>query len=597
MIGSRWLALLGNFLALALLVGALAFLQVSNAEKDLLFCLPAYSILACATLLALLANRSGFQVNSICLGASLVFCGYIAIRALLSPANYAARPDLYSLLAAVTLYGLTLTVLSTSRWRITLILSLLAFAIVHVLVSVIQAGWGENLMLVSSLENVEQSSRATGLYVNPDHLAGLLEVLGIFGLSITCWSRRPRWLKVVTAYLTAACYLGLALTGSRGGYLSAVTSLILFALLSLIALRAAGTSLLFRFGGGGLILLLIALLSIGFILQQKASLKDRAATLFNDEGRRDLWQAALQQWKLQPVLGTGSGTYRFYGRQFRAERMQSDPVDVHNDYLHLLCEYGLLGAAAFLLFLVAHLRQGWRSFVHLGPKRLAADCLLFSDRFALALGGLCAIGAYIVHSAVDFNLHIPANALLMAFVFGLIAQPGGDAQSVSQPHPAIALPKFVLASLGAILLFQSARLYPGEHYAERARAALRDEEPASAISFAEEALKHERKNPHIFFYLGRALVASGNAEGRTAEERRSFYTEALAAFDRARQLVPLDGTYPLEMAFCLDSLGKFNQAAQMYQLALARDPRSAAVTQRYQAHLAAWKNADTPEKK
>ena len=158
----------------------------------------------------------------------------------------------------------------------------------------------------------------------------------------------------------------------------------------------------------------------------------RIATI--DTGRLDLWRAAIEQWKSQPLFGTGGGTYQFYGRQFRAERMQSDPVDAHNDYLELLGDYGLIGALLFLFFFLAHLRHGWRTFVYLGPKRLAAGSLPLSNRLALNIGALCAIATYVVHSAVDFNLHIPANALLLAFVFGIVANadielPAGDSRS------------------------------------------------------------------------------------------------------------------------------------------------------------------------
>ena len=104
--------------------------------------------------------------------------------------------------------------------------------------------------------------------------------------------------------------------------------------------------------------------------------------------------------------------------------MQRDPVEVHNDYLHLLAEYGALGAFGFLVFLALHCRRGWKSFQRLGPKRVAVSALLLSNTMALNMGALCSIAAYAIHSVFDFNLHIPANVLLFAFVFGLIANPG-----------------------------------------------------------------------------------------------------------------------------------------------------------------------------
>ena len=478
--------------------------------------------------------------------------------------------------------------LSSSTIRMTLIVSLMALAVVHVLVGVIQFSRGDNFMLIPFLQRVDYGHRASGFFVCPNHLAGLLEVLGIFGLSITCWSRWPVWSKLLVAYLVCVCFAGVALTGSRGGYLSVAASLIVFAILSLIVLRSGGRNLLLKFGLSGLVALTAALIAVALLFHQSFVLSERAGNIIDTNNMRfNLWHAAIQQWKLQPLSGTGSGTYRFYGRQFRTEKMQNDPVDVHNDYLHLLCEYGLVGCAGFLLFFFAHLRQGLRSFAHFGPRRIAARGSPLSDRLALTIGALSAIAAYVVHSAVDFNLHIPANALLLAFVFGLVANPGIKYSSETARPAVNIIPQVAIALLAVILLIQSIRLFFGEYYAEHARTALRDENPSAAISFAQRALVHEKQNPDIYFYLGRALSALAHQKNRAAE-RAPFYEGALAAFAEAHRLAPLDGTYPLELAYTFDQTGRFAEAERMYALARSRDPRSTAVSQLYQAHLESW---------
>jgi O-antigen ligase len=570
---------------------------VLSGGRRLVFALPGYALVALAAILAAIAfRRLKSRGDFFCLCTSGLFFGYILVRALTSPIAYAARPDLYCVLAALAVYGVTI-LLSNATFRLTIVISLLALAIVHVLIGVVQFTRGDNFMLIPFLQRANYGYRASGFIVCPNHLAGLLEVLGVFGLSIACWSRWPVWAKLLAGYVAGVCYAGLAMTGSRGGYLSVAASLIVFAILGLCVLGAAGRSLVLRFGIAGLAALVAVLIATAWLFHSSAMLSERAGTIIDPKNIRfQLWTTAIEQWKLQPLIGTGSGTYRYYGRQLRDPRMQSDPIDVHNDYLHLLCEYGAIGAAAFLLFLYAHLRLGLQSFIQFGPRRAARGASPLSNRLALNIGALCAVAAYMVHSTVDFNLHIPSNALLLAFVFGLIANPDiRQTSGATQPEGNF-LPRIAIALLGAILLVQGVRLFPGEYYAECARAALRDEKPAAAISFAQKALYYEKQNPDIFFYLGRGSRALAH-QRKEGEDLTPYYRAAVAAFERARVLAPLDGTYPLDIATTYDEMGHFAEAEPMYTLARALDPRFNDVSNLYQIHLESWKKHAKPAEK
>ena len=80
------------------------------------------------------------------------------------------------------------------------------------------------------------------------------------------------------------------------------------------------------------------------------------------------------------------------------------------------------------------------------------------------------------------------------------------------------------------------------------------------------------------------------------EERVPSYLAALAAFEKARLLAPLEESYPLDMAFVYDQMGRFTEAEWMYRIARSLDPRSRNISQMYQNHLDAWKNSAPEEK-
>ena len=586
-----------GFTAGALLLGALVSLQVVESEKDLLPFLIAYAVIAAAAVLTVVAGDLPRTCAPWwCVGSTIVFCGYVVVRALASPVAYIARADLYLVLAALCVYAMTVTSMNTPGKRLAVAVVLLLPALAQVVIAVTQVIRGGSLSMVipvlESLEHGRVAGRGAGLYAGPSHLAGMLEVVGALGLSIACWSRRPATVRVCVGYLAAACYVGVAFSGGRGGYIAAAVSILVFVLLSLTLLVAAGRPHFLKFGTVGLVVGSFFLVSLWTLLEKNTPFTGKLQRMLVDPGRVDLWRAAIQQWKLQPWTGTGSGTYLFYGREFRAPTMQNDPVDVHNDYLHLLAEYGLTGAAAFLLFFVAHFWRGWQTFAALGWRRVAAGAPPLSDRLALNVGALSAIAAYVVHSAVDYNLHVPSNALLVAFVFGILAAPGLVPEQATPSTARRMTTKIAVGVAAAALLIGCLRVLPGEYYADRARIALWDEDPSTAAEFALKALEYERHNPNIYFYLGRALRASA-ADLTEAAEQAALYETAIKAHAKAQRLAPLDATYPLEQALLYDKLGRFEQAEQMFAVAKARDPRAVYIAREYRAHQELWQKSKT----
>ena len=584
---------LADTLVVILLGAALAIAQVLIGGTRLVFSLPAYAVIAAASILALATlRRPKPGANAACLFGSALFFGYVIARALLSPVPYVARTDLYIVLGALLVYGVTVTTFTDARARLALVGFLLVGAMVHTGIGAIQFRDGDDFMLLPFLARADYGRRASGFYVCPNHLAGFLEVIAIFGVSTVCWSRLPIWLKLFCAYATAVAYAGAVLTGSRGGYLSIGASLLVFAGLSIFVLRGTSGTLPWKIAGAGFLFAAFAGAAVYLSVRTSDFLTERAGNIADVSNVRvDLWRAAIEQWKLAPAFGTGSATYRYYGRKFRAPSMQLDPLEAHSDYVQLLSEYGAVGALGFAGFLAVHLRAGGRAFRRLGDKRVAVASRLLSNNLALNLGALGAVAAYLVHSAFDFNLHIPANALVLAFVFGVLANPGAWlAGTEGTPAPRRWIPRLAVALLGLVMLVQTARLWPAEYFAEKARVALRSGDAGAAIFFANKSVDYDQTNPEVFAYLGRARLGIG-FETANPRAQTSLYLAGADALEAARALAPLEENYPLTLGMLYDLLGRYAEGEWMLDLALDLDPRGEAVQQYYQAHLARWRAA------
>ena len=205
------------------------------------------------------------------------------------------------------------------------------------------------------------------------------------------------------------------------------------------------------------------------------------------------------------------------------------------------------------------------------------------DALALHIGALAAFAALAAHSALDFNLHIPGNALVMAFVFGLLARP--EILPETAPPATAASGRAPLLALGGTLLALTLLAWPGEFFTERARVRLRDEKYPAAIASATRALRLDPWNPFTCFYLGEALRFQAELEPFYAD-RQARRAAAALAYTRGLRLFPQDENLLVRRGQVLDRLKRFDEAEASYQAALAADPQLKVLSELYEKHRA-----------
>lgn len=573
---------------------ALTVIEFLTGGTRLVFSLPAYGLLALAGVLSLVdIRRPKLPANGLCLASSAIFFGYVLVRSLTSPVAYLAWYDRFMVLAALVVYLLTACLLTDPRRRLWVLFALLALALANLFVGAKQFASGQGYMLFGFIRSPQYAGRASGLYICPDHLAAFLEVVGCLGLAVALWSRNRGWVKLLVGYASLCCMAGMLLTASRGGFLSLAAGLGVLTILGLLRLRQTAPGMLPR--AILAILTVVGLAGGGLVVatHHNTMLETRAKALFDrTDARLMLWPSAVENFEVSPVFGTGSATFLFYGRKFRDVRIQMDPVRPHNDYLELLAEYGAVGAAGFLFFLGVHLRWGWRAFSHLS-LRFGGESG-GSNGAAWNIGCLSAVTCLVVHSVVDFNLHIPANTLLMAFIFGQLANPGRSLAAGDQSarlRPVDLLPRLALVALSVWLLVDALPKLPSEYFAEQARVALRDGHELNAINLARQATEREPHNPLPFYYMGEARLliaehreAAGQA-GAADLINESFRRDALESLRRAADLAPMDSIVLMRLGETLTRLGMFDEARPVFERLMSWDPNSGTAQTYYGFYL------------
>lgn len=584
-----------SYLILILLMLALALTQALAGGRQLALCLPGYGILAAAALLSWWpARRTPIpRAAGECLLTAAIFFTYITVRALYSPEEYLARRDLYLALGAMAAYLLVTLSMPSAKTQMWLVMGLLALGLANCAVGAIQFFKGQNYMIFDFLPRPEYGTRASGFFGYPNHLATFLGVTLMLGLAVTFCSRWPVWTKMLTGYASLMCLLGILITGSRGGYIATAIGLLVFALLCLILIGklAAGRAIALIVAGS----LMVGTLGLGIQHLQSRSflIQSRTTeTLTKDLSRLRLWQAAWKQFKLQPVVGTGSGTYLYYGRQFRHPAIQKDPVYAHNEYLQLLAEYGILGIAAAVMLLETHLRRGWNSLLASVSNETSTSA---PDRNAIALtvGGLSAAAVSVSHAFMDYSLHMPASLLVVACVFGMLASlqtTDGTAEEESAPDWS---PYFRLGLplLGLWIGARALPTLPAEFHAEKARTALADwklivspEVPKAVEGLAQRGLAIDPRNPEFHFFIGEAKAALA-IQATDPAQKIALQEEALAAYEKALALAPQDVRLLLSKAQSLDALQRFGESGGVLARVMTLDPLSGGVRFAYATHL------------
>lgn len=292
-----------------------------------------------------------------------------------------------------------------------------------VLLALVQAVWG--LLQASVLKELyfgaEFAGGLIGSFANANHFANYLAMtlpLAVFmvwrALPAPYAASRQRspaaaalWSLVLLVLMAAVLA-----SGSRTG---AVTAWLVTLLAMLLFLGGIGKSFRRRYalGAGALLLAVLVIVGVNNLLTRfdAGRLGDDVSIRWQLAGSS--WQAALAFWP----LGAGPGSFAAVYPQFQPSGLGASVEHAHNDYVQLLMEFGVLSVALAGLAAWLVLRQALSLYRRL---RVAGH-----EQSAARLQLCCGLGllALLLHSWVDFNLRIPANAMLAACLLGAFLRP------------------------------------------------------------------------------------------------------------------------------------------------------------------------------
>ena len=239
-----------------------------------------------------------------------------------------------------------------------------------------------------------------GPYVNHNHYAGLMEMLVPIPLVLSLTRLASSKTRNLAAAAAAVMVGTIFLSGSRGGMLAIAAELVILAALLIKQKRGLRTAI----GLGLFLAIVVGLLTWvgGSELSRRIATVGPSHSELSNDMRTYINRDGLRMFLKKPVLGWGLGTFPVVYPQFRTFYTNFFVNQAHNDYLQLLVEMGLVGFATMIWFVVT---------VYTRALKKIGDWT-GDISGAVTLACMLGLSGILVHSAVDFNLQIPANAAL-----------------------------------------------------------------------------------------------------------------------------------------------------------------------------------------
>jgi O-antigen ligase len=362
----------------------------------------------------------------------------------LSVAKYQTVSHLLLLVTYLTAFYLVLLVCQNQDAKKRLVYLLVGLGVFEAFYGLLQylTGWQQIFAYVKKYYLQD----ATGTYINRNHFAGLLEMVLPFAVAFALHRARTLygvalrgganarvflsrvelfplllWLFLATIILTA-----LVFSRSRMGFVSALASLI-------AVLAVAGASS-FSARVRALVSVIFLLSVVAFVVWIGSDpVVARFETLGQEysqsrESRISIWRDTLQLIRRHPLLGTGLGTFSVAYPAVQTTFLSLRVDHAHCDYLEAVSELGLPGGILLFGSIFWVLAKSVRQYRRAEGRLDTAVCL----------GCVGSIAAILVHSLADFNLCIPANALVFTVVLALswsTAHEGEKPESVPSKVP------------------------------------------------------------------------------------------------------------------------------------------------------------------
>jgi O-antigen ligase len=334
---------------------------------------------------------------------------------------HATREALLKTVAYALMFFLALALLNRRRLVLNAARVIVYASVIHAVYAVLMHLSNVNADYLGTVIN--HGGSASGTYANRNHFAGLLEMTLAIGIGLLIASLSERragtWKQFLSDTISwilspkmilrlSLCILVIALTTthSRMGNTAFFSSLLIAGVIGIALSRHATRNTVVLLAS--LVIIDLAIVGSWFGVEKLAQ-RIEQTTMQDVQEREEPAAYTLPLIKDYALVGSGAGSFYMTFPRYRQENVVFFFDYAHNDYAQVAAEVGIVGFSIMglivVLSLAAALRAQWQR----------RDPLMRGMAFASIMG----VTAILIHSWVDFNLQIPANAVLFMLLLAL----------------------------------------------------------------------------------------------------------------------------------------------------------------------------------
>ena len=352
----------------------------------------------------------------------LAFCAIAGLSLIWAPSRYLALRDYSQILTCAAAFFICLNIASRQKEAAALAGFAFAAGVISAIYALLEY-FGIDFITYPGVNFPDWRFRLYSTFGNPDFLANYLVMIFPVGIAFYL-SAKNAARKILLLFSLAIVFYAILAAFSLGAILglaaAAAFGLLLFTVESLRLKKLIEHRHIIL--DIAILIIALGIISVSFpsiLHKAKSSLAWRSGI----KNRAMAYKTAYRMVRDHPVLGVGVGNFKlrfpeYRGRRLAAQQRYFDPavldkqrhLHVHNDLIQIWAETGVFGLISFMLILLIIYKNG--VFIYFA---------LFEYKKKLfALGLLCSITAFLVHSVVSFPMHVLPCALLFWVFMALL---------------------------------------------------------------------------------------------------------------------------------------------------------------------------------